>query len=136
MKMTIDFPGGMRADAHFDSFTVHTDQPVDDGGQGLAPTPFDTFLASLGTCAGFYVISFCRLRGLPTEGIRLIQQMEVDQTTHLTTRILIDVQLPPGFPEQYKAAVIRSAEKCLVKKHLEHPPIIEVTTSTSEAAPS
>jgi putative redox protein len=74
MEMVIDFPGGAAVDAHFGPYTVQTDQPPAGGGAGAAPTPFAMFLASLGTCAGIYVLGFCRQRGLPTEGIRIIQR--------------------------------------------------------------
>ena len=71
MEMIIDFPGGARVDAHFGPFTVTTDQPPQGGGQNSAPTPFATFLASIGTCAGIYVLGFCRQRGIPTNGLRI-----------------------------------------------------------------
>ena len=94
-------------------------------------TPFSTFLASLGTCAGIYVLGFCRQRGIPTDGIRLLQRMESDPQTGLISRVSLDIQLPPAFPEKYREAVIRSAEQCAVKKHFEHPPVIDVSTSTA-----
>jgi len=131
MEMLIDFTGGARVDAHFNQFTVKTDQPPQGGGQGSAPTPFATFLASLGTCAGIYVLGFCRQRGIPTDGIRLLQRMESDPQTGLISRVSLDIQLPPAFPEKYREAVIRSAEQCAVKKHFEHPPVIDVSTSTA-----
>jgi putative redox protein len=130
MEMLIDFPGGARVDAHFNQFTVKTDQPAQGGGEGSAPTPFATFLASLGTCAGIYVLGFCRQRGIATDGIRLLQRMESDPATGLISRVSLDIQLPAGFPEKYRDAVIRSAEQCAVKKHFEHPPVIDVSTST------
>jgi ribosomal protein S12 methylthiotransferase accessory factor len=132
--MTIDFPGGARVDAHFGPFTVKTDQPAQGGGEAAAPTPFATFLASIGTCAGIYVLGFCRQRGLATEGITLSQRLEVDPLTGMVAKVLLDVHLPPGFPEKYRAAVIRSAEQCAVKKHLEHPPRFEVKAVAAEAA--
>jgi len=132
MEMMIDFPGGARVNAHFGTFTVCTDQPSNVGGDGSAPTPFDIFLASLGTCAGFYVLSFCRERNLPAEGIRLNQRVRIDPKTKLAESISLDIQLPPGFPDKYRAAVIRAAEQCKVKKHFEHPPEIDVKTSTAE----
>jgi putative redox protein len=112
-------------DAHFGSFTVRTDQPQVGGGEGGAPTPFELFLASLATCAGIYVLGFCKMRGIPTEGIQLIQTAERDQNK-MATRIRLEIQLPEGFPDQYTAAVVRAAEGCLVKKHLENPPAFEV----------
>lgn len=130
MEMLIDFPGGARVDAHFSQFTVKTDQPPQGGGEGSAPTPFATFLASLGTCAGIYVLGFCRQRGISAEGIRLLQRTESDPLTGLVSRITLDIQLPPDFPEKYRTAMVRAAEQCAVKKHFEHPPAIEVSTST------
>lgn len=127
-EFLIDFPGGARVDAHFGPYTVSTDQPPAAGGQGSAPTPFALFLASLGTCAGIYVLGFCRQRGLPTEGIRLAQRVERDPATHMVSKVSLEILLPPGFPEKYKDALIRSAEQCAVKKHLENPPQIAVTT--------
>jgi len=132
MEMEITFPGGARVDASFNGLTVMTDQPVQGGGAGSAPTPFATFLASIGTCAGIYVLGFCRQRGLPTDGLKLVQRMETDRATGRVGKIALDIQLPPGFPDKYKAAVIKSAEQCAVKKHLEHPPVFEITTTAAD----
>ena len=78
MDMIIDFPGGARVDAHFGPYTVKTDQPPFGGGQGSAPTPFATFLSAIGTCAGIYVLGFCQQRGIPTDGIRIVQSLEAN----------------------------------------------------------
>jgi ribosomal protein S12 methylthiotransferase accessory factor len=130
MEMVIDFPGGAQVDARFGPYTVPTDQPPHGGGRGVAPTPFATFLASIGTCAGIYVLGFCRQRGIPTEGIRLVQRLEVKPLNGMVSKVLLDIQLPPNFPEKYKAAVIRSADQCAVKKHFEHPPQFEIGATT------
>ncbi len=130
-EFVIDFPGGARVDAHFGPYTVKTDQPPAGGGEGSAPAPFSVFLASIGTCAGIYVLGFCRQRGLPTDGIRIVQGMEVDPMTRLVGKISLDIQVPPTFPEKYREALIRSAEQCAVKKHLENPPKFAVTTSVA-----
>jgi putative redox protein len=130
MEMVIDFPGGVRVDAHFGLYTIPTDQPPYGGGQGSAPTPFATFLSSLGTCAGIYVLSFCRQRGIPTDGIRIVQNLETDPRTGMVSNVFLDIQLPPEFPEKYKAAVIRSADQCAVKKHFENPPQIAIVATT------
>ncbi len=129
MEMEITFPGGARVDANFGGFTVKTDQPP----VASAPTPFATFLASIGTCAGIYVLGFCQQRGIPTKDIKIVQRMYSDRMTGLVGQIDLEIQLPPDFPAKYKDAVIRSAEQCAVKKHLEHPPVFNVTTSTLEA---
>lgn len=128
MEMVIDFPGGARVDAHFGPFTVKTDQPP----AATAPTPFATFLASIGTCAGIYVLGFCQQRGLPTEGVRIIQRMHADPFTGMVRKIDLEIQVPPGFPEKYLPAMVKSAELCAVKKHFESPPQFDVYTRTSE----
>jgi putative redox protein len=127
MEILIDFPGGQRVDAHFNNFTVMTDQPSMSG-PGSAPTPFSLFLSSLGTCAGIYVLGFCQQRGLPTEGITIVQRMETDPFTRMISKIFLEIRVPPTFPEKYRPSLIRSAELCAVKKHMENPPAFEVTT--------
>ncbi len=79
------------------------------------------------------MLGFCQQRGLPTQDIKIIQRMQSNPMTGLVGKISLDIQLPPDFPEKYKAAVIKSAEQCAVKKHLEHPPVFEVTTSALSA---
>ncbi|MBL8062208.1 MAG: OsmC family protein [Anaerolineales bacterium] len=128
MEMIIDFPGGQQVDAHFRGHTIETDQPTTDS----APMPFELFLASIGTCAGIYVLGFCRQRGLPTEGVRILQHNHANAATGLMDRIELEIQVPPTFPEQYHAALIRSAELCKVKKSLEHPPTFNVMTKVVE----
>jgi len=128
MEMIIDFPSGARVDAHFANFTVKTDQPSVGGGEGSAPTPFALFLSSLGTCAGIYVLGFCRQRGLSTDGIRIAQRMHSNPVTGLVGKIELEIQVPSDFPEKYRPALIRSAEQCAVKKHFETPPSFEITT--------
>lgn len=127
MEMMIDFPGGSRVDAHYGSFTVKTDQPP----AASAPSPFDLFLASIGTCAGIYVLGFCKQRSLPTEGLRIVQHVERDPQTRKVTRIALDIQLPAGFPEKYRQAAIQSAQLCAVKKVIENPPEFDITTTLS-----
>jgi len=127
MQLMIDFPGGARVDAHFGPFTVQTDQPP----EASAPTPFAVFLASIGTCAGIYVLGFCRQRGLPTDGLRILQSVHSNPQSGMVERIDLQIQTPPGFPEKYTPALIRSAELCAVKKHLEQPPRFEVTVQAT-----
>lgn len=128
MEMLIDFPGGARVDAHFNGFTVCTDQGPQGGGEASAPTPFDLFLASLGTCAGIYVLGFCRQRGLPTEGIQLRERVVRNPETRKLEAVEIDIEVPPTFPEKYHEALVRAAAQCAVKKQLEAPPAIQVAT--------
>jgi ribosomal protein S12 methylthiotransferase accessory factor len=132
MEMIIDFPGGARVDAHFGPYTVQTDQPPQGGGEGSAPTPFAVFLASIGTCAGIYVLGFCKQRGLPAEGIQIVQRVHRGPLGGLVENIELEIQVPPAFPEKYYPALVRSAEQCLVKQHFEQPPQFDVFTKVVE----
>ena len=133
MDMIIDFPGGAKVDAHFGAFTVETEQPATGGGEGSAPSPFEMFLSSIGTCAGIYVLGFCKQRDLPTEGIRIIEHINPNRMTGMIDKIELEIQVPPSFPKQYYNALIRSADLCKVKKTLEHPPQFEIVTKEVEA---
>jgi putative redox protein len=126
MEMDIVFPGGLRVDALSGNTVIPTNQ------DGSDPAPFGLFLASIGTCAGIYVLSFCQQRGLPTENIRIKQRMSTNPFTRMVEHIELDIQVPPDFPEKYKDALIRSAGLCAVKKHLENPPQFDVHTSVVE----
>jgi len=134
MEMIIDFPGGARVDAHFGPYTVATDQPPTGGGEGSAPTPFAVFLSSMGTCAGIYVLGFCRQRGLPTDGIRIVQRIHSNPFTGMVNQVDLEIQVPPTFPEKYRPSLVKSAELCAVKKHFEQPPAFEITTKEVEMA--
>jgi ribosomal protein S12 methylthiotransferase accessory factor len=120
MEMRITFPEGDRVDAEFDGIRVTTHQ------DGSAPSPFALFLASIGTCAGIYVSRFCRQRGIPTEGVRIRQVAHWDAATRLVARIDLEIELPADFPDPYREAVVRAANLCAVKKHLDAPPEIVV----------
>ncbi len=136
MEMIIDFPGGARVDAHFGDFVVPTDQPPQGGGLGSAPTPFLTFLSTIGTCAGIYVLGFCRQRGIPTEGIRLIQRLQANRATGMVTDVDVTIELPESFPTKYADAVVRAADQCAVKKHFEQPPTIRVHSAIAAETPA
>ena len=120
MNLKVKFPGGLRVDAEYGPFTISTNQ------DGTAPPPFALFLASIGTCAGIYVLSFCRQRGINTEGLEITQNMNTDPFTGMIGKVTLDIHLPEGFPEKYKDAVIRAADQCAVKKHFERVPQFEV----------
>jgi ribosomal protein S12 methylthiotransferase accessory factor len=119
MKLHISFPGGEKVQAEFDGFKVMTDQ------EGLAPAPFDLFLASLGTCAGYFVKSFCDERKISTEGLTLEQEVFWDEA-HRLKEIQMKITLPKGFPERYRAAVVTAAQLCSVKKALQNPPEFKI----------
>jgi ribosomal protein S12 methylthiotransferase accessory factor len=125
-EMMVTLPGGKRVDTRIGNHVIRTDQPTGAGGEDSAPSPFDLFLASIGTCAGIFVAGFCQKRGLPTEGIRIAQRNEVDRETGALVRVELDVMVPPGFPEKYLEALVRVADQCKVKKTIEAQPVFAV----------
>ena len=129
MDMEMYFPGKKRVYARYKGFVVETDQPVEAGGDNSAPAPFDLFLLSIGTCAGYYVLSFLQQRGLSTEGAGVVLRREVDPGTHLPSKISLEIKLPADFPDKYRDAVIRAADQCAVKRALENPPAFDTYTT-------
>ena len=122
MEMTITFSGGLRVDAEVNGRIIHTYQSVKAGGEGSAPEPYTLFLASIGTCAGIYVLSFLKSHDLPTEGVHLVQRMTYDDVNHRMAAIDLQIVVPTGFPEKYRKALERSAGLCAVKRALANPP--------------
>jgi ribosomal protein S12 methylthiotransferase accessory factor len=131
MEILIDFPGGSRVDAHFGKYTIPTDQPP----TANAPTPFAVFLSSIGTCTGIYVLDFCRQRNLPAHDIQIVQKVHANPMNGMVENIDLEILIPNTFPEKYRASLIRSAELCKVKKHLEHPPQFNITTRVAQPVP-
>jgi putative redox protein len=130
------FPGRKRVDAEFSGFSVRTDQPEASGGDGTAPSPFDLFLASVATCAGFYVKSYCDARNLPTLGLALTMQVERDSATHRVEQLRIEIALPAAFPDRHRDGVVRAAEQCAVKKVLQSPPEFEIRAVSESLEPA
>ena len=127
-EMIVTLPGGKRVDTQIGKHVIRTDQPVDNGGEDTAPSPFNLFLAAVGTCAGIYVAGFCQKRALPTDGIQLRQRNHFDPETGVLTRVEIDVEVPPSFPEKYHEALVRVADQGAVKKAIQAQPVFEVRT--------
>ena len=130
-EIVVTLPGGRRVDAHVGGHTLHTDQPVRNGGEDSSPSPFDLFLASIGACAGIFVQGFCATRNLPTEDIRIVERPQFDAQGTLTS-VDLDVVLPPSFPERYRQAIVTVIEQCSVKKAIAAQPKFVVHTSSSE----
>jgi len=132
MDITVTFGGGLKVNAHFNNFTVCTDQTKKAGGEESAPEPFAYFLSSLVTCAGFFILRFCQTRKISTDGIQLRQSNDWNKQTKRLESISLEIELPPSFPEKYAPALIRAANECAVKKVLMDPPEIKVTTKVAE----
>ena len=126
--MEITFEGGKIITAHLGGHDIRTDQPLDSGGTNIAPSPYDLFLASIGTCAGIYVKSYCDNHNLPTEGIKLIQHHEWDSEGKLPVKISIEIDVPESFPSKYIPSLVHVANLCKVKKTIANPPEFEIKT--------
>ena len=125
-RIEIEFPGGARVDARVGSHRIRTDQPESNGGSDSAPSPFDLFLASLGTCAGFYALRFCQQREIDTDGLGVTMAAEWDPEKKGIATVTLEVSPPPGFPEKYEKALLRSVDQCSVKRHLMEPPELRI----------
>jgi putative redox protein len=137
MFMEITFPGGLAVDAHYRGFTISTDQPQSVGGSGAAPSPFDLFLASIGTCAGLFALRFCQQRGLDTNGLAVTLVGERGEDHGQVSTLRVDIRVPDAFPEKYHQAIVRAVEQCTVKRHILHPPTFEVRVAEhAVSAPS
>ncbi|MFP4556971.1 MAG: OsmC family protein [Bacteroidales bacterium] len=132
MDLKITFQGSKQVIAHAGDHQIITDQPKHVGGDDKGPAPFSLFLASIGTCAGIYVKSFCDQRGIPSDGITLIQKHSFNPSTHMIDAINLEISVPESFPEKYRDALIKVADQCAVKKHLQNPPDIRVYTEVAD----
>ncbi len=119
----------MRVNAEYKGFTIQADQPVYAGGEGSAPAPFDLFLVSLATCAGYYMLAFCQKREIPTEKASVLMSTEKNPESKMIEKISLQLQLPPEFPEKYVKAIIRSVEACSVKAHIQKAPSFETVVN-------
>ena len=125
-EINVDFGNGTQLSAQTGSFTIDTDQPFNEGGHGSAPTPQDLFLASLATCAGHYARSFCESKNISMDGMTLRIEYKMAPDGKLINKFLYQLKLPDGFPEKYKAALLRAVDLCTIKKQLMSPPAFEL----------
>ncbi len=134
MMMKILFPGGVAVDADTGHHRIRTDQAARHGGADAAPPPFDLFLASIGTCAGFYALRFCQQRNLDTTGLGMSLEVVKDEQRKRVGRVRIVVEPPPGFPDKYRRALVRAIDQCAVKRHILEPPQFEVEVGARAGA--
>lgn len=116
MEIKVNFLDKLRLEAKFDDFTVVADQPIRYKGDGSAPGPFDYFLASSALCAAYFVKLYCVTRNIPTENIRLSQNNIVDPENRYKQIFKIQVELPADIEEADRRGILRSIERCTVKK--------------------
>ncbi|WP_417686784.1 OsmC domain/YcaO domain-containing protein [Pseudidiomarina gelatinasegens] len=136
MEIKVNFLDNLRLEAKFDDFTVVTDQPIRYKGDGSAPSPFDYFLASSAMCAAYFVKVYCVARDIPTENIRLSQNNIVDPENRYNQIFKIQVELPDDISEKDRQGILRSIDRCTVKKVVQTGPEfqIEVVENLDEDA--
>jgi len=116
MEIKVNFLDNLRLEAKFDDFTVVADQPIRYKGDGSAPGPFDYFLASSALCAAYFVKLYCQTRDIPTDNIRLSQNNIVDPENRYNQIFKIQVELPADISEKDRLGILRSIDRCTVKK--------------------
>ncbi|TCK02315.1 OsmC domain/YcaO domain-containing protein [Marinobacterium mangrovicola] len=136
MEIKVNFLDNLRLEAKFDDFTVIADQPIRYKGDGSAPGPFDYFLASSALCAAYFVKLYCNARDIPTENIRLSQNNIVDPNDRYNQIFKIQVELPEDISDKDRQGILRSIERCTVKKVVQTGPEfqIEVVENLDEDA--
>ncbi len=122
MEITVNFLDNLRLEAKFDDFTVITDQPVRYKGDGTAPSPFDYFLASSALCAAYFIKVYCLSRDIPTDDIRVSQNNIIDPENRYNQTFQIQVELPDNISEKDRLGILRSADRCTVKKVIQQGP--------------
>ncbi len=127
--MEIQFPEGRKVNAAYKGFTIKTDQKIEEGGDGSAPTPSDLFFASIGACMGIFALNFCEKRNIDPDQVKLKVELHAHDKTRMVERIVFNVDLGPEFPQKYTSALIRTLKLCHVKKHFEQPPQFEFVTN-------
>jgi ribosomal protein S12 methylthiotransferase accessory factor len=132
-EIIITLPGGRRVDAAVGRHVLHTDQPAESGGADSAPTPFELFLASLGTCAGIFVQGFCAPRNIPYGDIRIVERPYYAPNGTLDY-VDLDIELPTTFPEKYRDALVKVVEQCSVKRAIAAQPDVRAYTRVRGAA--
>ncbi len=125
-EIKVTFGGGLKVNAEYKGFVIQTDQPVHEGGEGSMPSPFDLFLASLATCAGYYALVFCKERGIATDDLAVSMHTERGEASKMIDRVIVTVVPPTGFPPKYKAALVKAVDHCTVKAHIFRPPQFEI----------
>ncbi|APX93450.1 protein involved in RimO-mediated beta-methylthiolation of ribosomal protein S12 YcaO [Halomonas sp. 1513] len=128
MEIKVNYLDNLRLEAKFDDFTVISDQPIRYKGDGSAPGPFDYFLASSAMCAAYFVKVYCNTRGIPTENIRLSQNNIVDPENRYNQIFKIQVELPEDISDKDRQGILRSIDRCTVKKVVQTGPEFQIET--------
>lgn len=125
-KFSLSFPGGKKVEVIHGNHRLLTDQPLDNGGEDAAMSPFDLFLASIVTCSGIVALGFLKKRNISTDDLKVRMIPEYDADEYMVIKLKIEIDVPDDFPEKYLGALVKALETCTVKKHLVNPPEFEI----------
>lgn len=128
MQVNVRFLENLKVEAKFDDYTVVADQPIRYKGDGTAPGPFDYFLASSAMCAGYFVKVYCLARNIPTEDIRITQNNIIDPENRYRQTWTIDVELPESISDHDREGILKSIDRCTVKKVIQEGPEFIIRT--------
>ncbi|MBB1426923.1 OsmC domain/YcaO domain-containing protein [Shewanella sp. SG44-2] len=128
MEIKVNFLDNLRLEAKFDDFTVTADQPIRYKGDGSAPSPFDYFLASSALCAAYFIKVYCKARDISTENIKLSQNNIVDPEDRYNQIFQIQVELPDDISDKDRQGILRSIDRCTVKKVVQTGPEFKIET--------
>ena len=126
MEIRVNFLNNLRLEAKFDDFTITTDQPIRYKGDGTAPSPFDYFLASSALCAAYFAKVYCLSRNIPTDDIQVSQNNILDPENRYNQTFQIHVELPSSISERDRTGILRSIDRCTVKKVIQQSPTFNI----------
>jgi len=132
MELKVTLEGGKRVATQIGNHLIMTDQPIKHGGDDSAPAPYDLFMASIGTCAGFYVQSYCESKGFDSSGIEITLHAKRDAKTQQINGFVTTIYVPQELPEKVHMALKKVAEQCAVKKTIMNNPEFVVKTIARE----
>ena len=132
MELKVTLEGGKRVATQVGTHRIVTDQSVKHGGEDSAPAPFDLFLASIATCVGFYIQSYCESKSIDTAGIEISLRTVRDPKTKQVTSFVTTIRVPPELPQKLYPTLKKVAEQCAVKKTIKaHPEFVVETVSAA-----
>ena len=131
MEIKVSFLENLQLDAHFEDYSVITDQPIRYKGNGLAPSPFDYFLASSALCAAYFVKVYCKARNIPTDDIRVFQNNVVDPNNRYKQVFKIRVEIPEEISAKHRQGIVNAINRCTVKKVIQQGPEFEIQTMST-----
>jgi len=128
LELKVTLEGGKKVSTQIGEHLIMTDQPIKHGGTNIAPAPFDLFLASIGTCVGFYVQSYCENKNIDSSGIEITLKLRRDAETKAINGFVTTIHLPQEIPQKLHSALRKVAEQCTVKKTIMSNPEFIVET--------